>query len=170
MAQPREQFLQPLAEGCRSRDVSIGDVPEQRGRRRAGGREHVRPGAVRGCGAHSLDYPPNVVVLLSKLTGAVDLDRILALAPGEVHGLTGYAPYGSPRTEMLAGCRAHRIGATYDLDGTPTIVGQSTIVVPGRGGESYLAQVSVTGTRSQEDGVEAAVQAIDRGLRIRAQG
>lgn len=113
------------------------------------------------------DYTPNVVVLLSRLTGRViDADKILAVAPGEVRNLTGYEPYGSPKTERLAGYPAYKISATYDLDGTPAVVGQSTVVIPGNG-VSYIAQISVTGARTQESIVKAAAQAVDRGLRIR---
>lgn len=115
------------------------------------------------------DYTPNVVVILSKLVGrTVDADRILAVAPGEVRNLTGYAPYGEPKTEKLAGHRAYKIAATYDLDGLPAIVGQSTVVIPGKGTTSYVAQISVTGAQSQAAIVKSAVQAIDKGLRIRS--
>lgn len=113
------------------------------------------------------DYTPNVVVLLSRLTGrTIDGDALLAVAPGEVRNLTGYAPYGSPRSEKLAGHRAYKIAATYDLDGMPALVGQSTVLVPGRDA-TYIVQISVTGARSQEKIVQAAVQKIDRELRIR---
>lgn len=122
--------------------------------------------AVKYTGVAATDYTPNVVVLLSRLTGrAIDHDALLAVAPGEVRNLAGYAPHGSPRRELLAGHRAYKIAATYDLDGMPAVVGQSTVVIAGRDA-TYVAQISVTGARSQEPIVQATVQTIDRDLRI----
>ncbi|NMO01313.1 hypothetical protein HH308_08800 [Gordonia sp. TBRC 11910] len=117
-------------------------------------------------GIAATDYSPNVVVFVSKLTGRViDPDKILAAAPGELHNLEGFAPIGKPGVEKLAGYQAYKIAGTYRLDGADTVVGQSTLILPGTN-TAYLVQINITGAASQIDIVKAAARAIDKGLTI----
>lgn len=117
-------------------------------------------------GVAPTDYSPNIVVLMSRLTGrTIDPDKIIAAAPGEVRNLDAFTPIGTPETGKLSGYQAYKIAGTYRLDGVDTVVGQTTLVIPGSA-TSYVVQINITGTASQLDIVKAAARAIDKGMSV----
>ncbi|WP_165609493.1 LpqN/LpqT family lipoprotein [Mycolicibacterium fortuitum] len=86
--------------------------------------------------------PPTITVLYSRLTGAVDADAILRLAPNELKNLPGYEAGLEDPAGTLAGYRAYALSGTYLSDGIRRIIGQKTVVIPGRDG-LYVLQINV---------------------------
>lgn len=71
--------------------------------------------------------------IASKLTGNVDPQRILDLAPGQLNELPGFTPVkGEPARSKFDGYDAVSYVGTYTWEGKKRSVGQETIVIPGK--------------------------------------
>lgn len=112
------------------------------------------------------NYTPNVVVIMSRLSGrSVDGDALLKAAGGEVRNLDGYTPIGTPQTDTVDGYYAYKIAGSYDLDGLPVATGQTTVVIPGTA-SAFVVQISATANKEQLDILKDVVGRLDKGLRI----
>jgi hypothetical protein len=101
--------------------------------------------------------------IASKLTGDVDPQKILDLAPGQLNELPGFSPVeGPPTRDKFAGYDAVNYAGTYEWDGKKRSVGQETIVIPGKDG-LYVLQLNGEAPGGQEKAV------IDAAGVIRAQ-
>ena len=60
--------------------------------------------------------PPKILAMVSKLTGAVDTDKLLSYAPGELKNLPGFDG-GDGEKDSLSGFPAYQIGGMYTRDG-----------------------------------------------------
>src|SRR5262249_3628530 len=58
-------------------------------------------GAIVYTGPEGANYTPSIVALVSKLTGNVDPQKIIDLAPGELNNLPGYKPMNEGANSTL---------------------------------------------------------------------
>jgi hypothetical protein len=101
--------------------------------------------------------------IASKLTGNVDPQKILDLAPGQLNELPGFSSVkGGPSRDKFAGYDAVNYVGTYQWDGKTRSVGQETIVIPGKDG-LFVLQLNGEAPGGQEQAV------IDAAAVIRAQ-
>ena len=122
-------------------------------------------GAIVYTGPEAEAYTPSVVAIVSKLTGNVDPQKILDLAPGELQNLSGYEPLNEGASSTLGEYPAFQLGGTWVQDGQKKIVAQKTVVIPGSDG-LYVLQLNADGLEDQMDIVSAATDAIDSGTTI----
>lgn len=122
-------------------------------------------GAIVYTGPEAAEYTPSVVAIASKLTGNVDPQKILDLAPGELQNLSGYEPLNEGATSTLGEYPAFQLGGTWVQDGQKKIVAQKTVVIPGSDG-LYVLQLNADGLENQKEIVGAATDAIDSGTTI----
>ncbi len=77
--------------------------------------------------------PPTISALVAKLTGDVDVSKILQYAPGELQNLPGYEGTGDGSASTLSNFQAWQISGSYTKDGTKRAVAQKTVVIPSQG-------------------------------------
>ncbi len=111
------------------------------------------------------DYTPSIVALMSKLTGNVDPQRIIDLAPGELQNLPGWIAMNEGEVSTLGNYPAYQLGGTWTQDGQTKIVAQKTVVIPGSDGY-YVLQLNADGLEDQAAIVGAATNAIDEQTKI----
>jgi Probable lipoprotein LpqN len=111
-------------------------------------------------GAEAGDYTPSIVALLSKLTGNVDQQKVLALAPAELNNLPGFKPMGAGSASTLSGFPAYQLGGTWVQDGQTKLVAQKTVVIPGKDGV-YVLQLNADGLQDQLGTVSPATTTVD---------
>lgn len=122
-------------------------------------------GAIVYTGPEAAEYTPSLVAIVSKLTGNVDPQKILDLAPGELQNLSGYEPLNEGASSTLGEYPAFQLGGTWVQDGQKKIVAQKTVVIPGSDG-LYVLQLNADGLEDQMDIVSTATDAIDSGTTI----
>jgi len=106
--------------------------------------------------------PPYMYAIASKLTGNVDANKVLELAPGQLDELPGFKPVnGAPQRVTFGGYDAISYVGTYEWEGKSRSVGQETVVIPGKDG-LFVLQLNAEATAGQEQVV------IDAGDAIRA--
>lgn len=76
--------------------------------------------------------PPYMVAIASKLTGDIDSAKVLEYAPAQLNRLPDFSPFHEPRSDSLSGFDAVDYAGTYVRKGKPRVIGQQTIVVPGK--------------------------------------
>jgi hypothetical protein len=106
------------------------------------------------------DYTPSIVALMSKLTGNVDPQRIIDLAPGELQNLPGWGAMNEGEVSTLGNYPAYQLGGTWTQDGQTKVVAQKTVVIPGSDGY-YVLQLNADGLEDQAAIVGAATKVID---------
>ena len=104
--------------------------------------------------------PPNIVALMSKLSGDVDPQKIIDLAPGELNNLPDYTPGNEGETSTLGDYPAYVLGGTYTRDGATRFIAQKTVVIPAADG-LYVLQLNVDGPDAAGDVLAAATEKID---------
>jgi hypothetical protein len=122
-------------------------------------------GAIIYTGPDAGEYTPSIVALVSKLTGNVDPQKILDLAPGELNNLPGWKAMNEGETSTLGEYPAYQLGGTWTQDGKTKIVAQKTVVIPGSDG-LYVLQLNADGLENQGDIVGAATNVIDEQTKI----
>lgn len=122
-------------------------------------------GAIVYTGPEAEEYTPSVVAIVSKLTGDVDPQAIIDLAPGELNNLPGYKPMNEGGTSTLGDYPAYVLGGTWESEGQSKLVAQKTVVIPGPDG-LFVLQLNVDGLENQGDIVGAATDAIDNETKI----
>jgi Probable lipoprotein LpqN len=118
-------------------------------------------------GSGAAEYTARIVAVVSKLTGNVDQQKILDLAPGELLNLPGYQPANAGSKTTFCGYPAYNLGGTWVQHGETKIIGQVTVVIPGSDG-LYMLQLNADGLESQLDVVLDAGLMIDEQTTIRA--
>ena len=116
-------------------------------------------GAIKYDKAADPDDPPVVIAIASKLTGDVDPEKILEYAPGQLNELPEFTPIGEPEKDSLGGFEAIDYAGTYVWEGKKRIVGQQTIVVPGKDAV-YVLQLNGDALDGQQDVVLDAAKVI----------
>lgn len=76
--------------------------------------------------------PPFMYAIGSKLTGNIDPEKVLELAPGQLNELPDFTPRGAPQRDKVGGFDAIDYVGTYVWEGEARSVGQQTIVIPGK--------------------------------------
>ena len=122
-------------------------------------------GAIVYTGPDAGEYTPSIVALVSKLTGNVDPQKIIELAPGELNNLPGWKAMNEGQASTLGEFPAYQLGGTWTQDGQTKIVAQKTVVVPGSDG-LYVLQLNVDGLEDQADIIGAATDVIDEQTKI----
>ena len=117
-------------------------------------------GAIVYTGPDAGDYTPSLVALVSKLTGNVDPQKIIDLAPGELNNLPGWKPMNEGEVSTLGEYPAYQLGGTWTQDGQTKIVAQKTVVIPGSDG-LYVLQLNADGLEDQQEIIGAATDVID---------
>jgi hypothetical protein len=117
-------------------------------------------GAIVYTGPEFENDPPNIVALMSKLTGNVDPQKIIDLAPGELNNLPDYKAGNEGETSTLGDYPAYVLGGTYTRDGATRFIAQKTVVIPAADG-LYVLQLNVDGPDAAGDVLGAATEKID---------
>ena len=117
-------------------------------------------GAIIYTGPDAGAYTPSIVALVSKLTGNVDPQKIIDLAPGELNNLPGWKPLNEGSTSTLGEYPAYQLGGTWVQDGKTKVVAQKTVVIPGSDG-LYVLQLNADGLEDQKELIGAATDVID---------
>jgi len=114
--------------------------------------------------AQGANYTPNIIAILSKLTGNVDKQKLIDLAGGEMKNLPDFHQLGGG-TDRLSGYPSYKIAGTYDLDGISAVTAQQTVIIPGPDGV-YVLQFNATSNEDQADALQAATESIDANTKI----
>jgi hypothetical protein len=122
-------------------------------------------GAIVYTGPDAGQYTPSIVALVSKLTGNVDPQKIIDLAPGELNNLSGWKPMNQGEASTLGDYPAYQLGGTWVQDGQTKIVAQKTVVIPGSDG-LYVLQLNADGLEDQKEIIGAATDVIDSQTKI----
>jgi hypothetical protein len=117
-------------------------------------------GAIIYTGPDAGEYTPSIVALVSKLTGNVDPQKIIDLAPGELNNLPGFKALNEGEASTLGEYPAFQLGGTWTQDGETKIVAQKTVVIPGSDG-LYVLQLNADGLEDQKELIGAATDVID---------
>jgi hypothetical protein len=104
--------------------------------------------------------PPTITAIMSKLTGDVDIAKVLEFAPGELRNLPQFDGPAEGQPDKLGGFDAVQVGGTYVKDGKNLLVAQKTTVIPTDGGV-YVLQINAEGTEEQMGPLMDATSAID---------
>lgn len=75
---------------------------------------------------------PYMTAIASELTGDIDSAKVLEYAPGQLNELPDFTPFHDPKIDSLSGFKAVDYAGTYVRKGQPRVIGQQTIVVPGK--------------------------------------
>ena len=117
-------------------------------------------GAITYTGPEGAEYTPSIVAMLSKLSGNVDPQKIIDLAPGEMNNLPGFEAWNEGAVSTLGEYPAFQLGGTWVEDGVTKISAQKTVVIPGDDG-LYVLQLNADGLEEQSDIISAATDVID---------
>jgi Probable lipoprotein LpqN len=117
-------------------------------------------GAIVYTGPEAAEYSPSIVAIVSKLTGNVDPQAIIDLAPGELQNLPGWSAMNEGEVSTLGDYPAYQLGGTWTQDGQTKIVAQKTVVIPGPDGV-YVLQLNADGLENQAEIVGSATTVID---------
>jgi hypothetical protein len=114
------------------------------------------------------DYPPSIVVLLSKLSGNADPAKILEYAPGELESLPDYIVGSRPMTSTLSGFDAVQLSGLYTReDGEQRLIAQKTVVIPASDG-LYVLQMNADAPTAEAPVLQEATVLLDEGSKITA--
>lgn len=122
-------------------------------------------GAIVYTGPEGAEYTPSIVALVSKLTGNVDPQKIIALAPGELNNLPGWKAMNEGETSTLGAYPAYQLRGTWTQDGQNKIVAQKTVVIPASDG-LFVLQLNADGLEDQAEIVGSATDVIDQQTKI----
>ncbi|HPX37854.1 MAG TPA: LpqN/LpqT family lipoprotein [Mycobacterium sp.] len=111
------------------------------------------------------ENPPFMYAIASKLTGNVDPAKILELAPGQLNELPGFSPREAPNRDKVAGYDAIDYVGTYMWDGQRRLVGQQTIVIPGKDA-LFVLQLNGEAPEGQGQPVVDAVKLMNEQTKI----
>lgn len=106
------------------------------------------------------EYKPNIIAKFIKLTGGVDPQRLIELAPGELMNRTGYTSIDETADATLAGHPAYQMRGTWSDDGRPKFVAQKTVVIAAPDAV-YVLTLTGDGTDQQAQIVGDATTLID---------
>lgn len=106
------------------------------------------------------DDPANIVAIVSKLTGNVDPQALLDVAPGELNNLPGYTAGNAGETSTLGEYPAYQLGGTWVKDGVTRVIAQKTVVFPAADG-LFVLQLNADGLESSKDALGTATDKID---------
>lgn len=109
--------------------------------------------------------PAFMYAIANKLTGNVEPQKILELAPGQLNELPEFKPREAPSLDKVGGYDAIDYVGTYVWEGEKRAVGQQTIVIPGKDAV-FVLQLNAEAPRGQEQAVVDAVKLIGEQTKI----
>ena len=104
---------------------------------------------------------PSIVALLSKLTGNVDPQKIIDLAPGEMNNLPGFEAWNEGATSTLGDVPAFQLGGTWQSEGHDQDHRTEDGSYPAAEDGLYVLQLNADGLEDQADIISAATDVID---------
>jgi serine/threonine protein kinase len=104
--------------------------------------------------------PPKIIAIVAKLTGYVDTDKLLAVAPGEIKNLPGYKS-SDGRKSTLGGYPAYQIAGSYSKNGVTRMVGQKSVVIQSKDGV-YVLQLKAEGPQADANALNDVTGVIDQ--------
>ncbi|HWX98309.1 MAG TPA: LpqN/LpqT family lipoprotein [Mycobacterium sp.] len=104
--------------------------------------------------------PPKIIAIVAKLTGYVDTDKLLAVAPGEVKNLPGYNG-GDGQKSTLSGHPAYQVAGSYTKNGVTRMVAQKTVVIQSKDGV-YVLQLKAEGPQADANALNDVTGVIDQ--------
>jgi len=110
--------------------------------------------------------PPTIVVLLSKLTGNVDPDKILEYASGELLNMADYQPVAEEKSK-LGQYDAVQLAGLYTRDGKEASIAQKTVVINFSDDAVYVLQINADAPASDAPVLMQATDAIDKQAAIK---
>ena len=116
-------------------------------------------------GPQAAKYTPSIVATVSKLTGNVDQQKILDLAPGELKNLPGFKPMSDGATATLAGFPAYQLGGTWVDAGQTKALAQKTVVIAASNA-LYVMRLNADCLEDQIDQALPATITIDEQAKI----
>ena len=111
--------------------------------------------------------PPFMTAIASKLTGNVDPAKILEYAPGQLNDLPEFKEISAPERDSLGGFDAIDYAGTYTWEGKPRVIGQQTIVIPGKD-SLFVLQLNADAPEGEEQVVIDAAKIISEQTKITA--
>lgn len=112
------------------------------------------------------DYPPSIVVLLSKLSGDADSAKILEYAPGELESLRDYTVGSKPTSSTMSGFDAVQLAGLYTReDGEQRLIAQKTVVIPAPDG-LYVLQMNADAPTAEAPILQQATALLDEQAKI----
>lgn len=111
--------------------------------------------------------PPRILAILSKLTGDVDPQKLLELAPGELQQIPGWDGPSEATKSKLDGYSAVQIGGSYSKEGTEMVIAQKTVVIPARDGSYYILQLNAYAPDAEKSILIAATDEVDEKTTIK---
>lgn len=136
------------------------DLPVPQGWEVKSGLPEAPYGAIVFTGSKVPDNPPRILAIFEKLTGNVDPQEILALAPGELHNFPGFDGPEEGKPSTLGGFDAVELGGSYEVDGQKGKVAQKTVVIPAADG-LYVLQLNAYSSESEADILAEATDVVD---------
>jgi hypothetical protein len=107
-------------------------------------------GAIKYTGPEAAKYARSIIALMSKLSGNVDPQKILDLAPGELKNLPGWKASNAGEKGTLSGFPSYTLGGTWKQDGQTKLVAQKTVVIKSADG-LYVLQLNADAMGNQTD-------------------
>ena len=111
------------------------------------------------------ENPQFMYAIASKLTGNVDPAKILELAPGQLNELPEFTPREAPHSDKVGGYDAIDYVGSYMWEGQRRLVGQQTIVIPGKDA-LFVLQLNGEAPEGQGQPVVDAVKLINEQTKI----
>ena len=109
--------------------------------------------------------PPFMYAIGSKLTGNVDPEKILELAPSQLNELPQFKPREPAHRDKVSGFDAVIYDGTFVWQGKPRAVAQATIVIPGKDA-LFVLQLDGEAPEGQEQPVIDAAKIIRQQTKI----
>ncbi|MDH6247511.1 LpqN/LpqT family lipoprotein [Mycobacterium sp. OTB74] len=109
--------------------------------------------------------PPKIMASVQKLTGKVDADKLLAVTPGALKNLPGYAG-GDGQTSTEGGYPAYQVGGPITAAGDTRYVAQKTVVIQGAD-DVYLLQLKAEAPQADAGVLAAATDLVDQKITIK---
>ncbi|WP_156623108.1 LpqN/LpqT family lipoprotein [Mycobacterium sp. 1164966.3] len=104
--------------------------------------------------------PPKIIAVVTKLTGYVDTDRLLAVASGAVKNWPGYIG-GDGQRSTLSGYPAYQIAGSYTKNGVTRMVAQKVVVIESKTGV-YVLQLNAEGPQAEANALNDVTGVIDQ--------
>ena len=109
--------------------------------------------------------PPRIIAIFSKLTGNVERQKILDLAPGELNNLAGFTRRTTVQKSTLSGYPAYCSAEPSRPTADPSLIAQKTVVIP-VGADVYRVAAQRLRHEDQDNIMGAATDAIDAKTKI----
>jgi hypothetical protein len=116
-------------------------------------------------GADAPNSRPYVIVIISKLVGNVDPEKIFSSASGELYNLPGWVPDNPGKVATLVGYPEFELSGQWDSNGKRTAVTQKTVILNWKQG-FYVLQFNLNSAPEYRPILDRMAAAIDTDARI----